>query len=463
MNDQQRVRLIMLAVAGVLLGGGTYGWIWYNNQKQQEADITEQVAMPHVRVAKPAVAITPAATTATTVPIADSAKPAAGNPDTSGKIATVAATTTTTAPDGTASAPVKPAQANPTATTTPAVAVTPSAAPTPPSQTPGGVKSPPSTAVATSPAKPLNPVTAAPAPASQNSLASTNSAMTGAFQTAANTHPPANMNVRAGNASNQLIAARPGTSTAAPTRVPTPAAVQTPPRPAPIAHAPAQTAQPPAPIAHSAAAAPAPAAATAAPTAAPAPSTAAALAAPGVVPATTFEAAEKEAHKEAGRNDPTQQISAYLPFPRVAFKPADKEDKATVPPPPPDGKAVPAAPSNSKSKPVVAHKVKDQLVPPPPPTALSPNGDLMGLDIAQLPPPPSKPTIGDKMNVLAVMDDHAVIAFPTSIRLKNKWPRTITLATGEQFDSIKVVQITPDGVTIEEDGERSLRPLATVK
>jgi hypothetical protein len=65
--------------------------------------------------------------------------------------------------------------------------------------------------------------------------------------------------------------------------------------------------------------------------------------------------------------------------------------------------------------------------------------------------------------VLGVLDDKAIISFPKSMLHKNHWPRTITLGQGEQFESLTVVSINRDGVTIEEDGERTLKPIATIK
>jgi hypothetical protein len=165
-----------------------------------------------------------------------------------------------------------------------------------------------------------------------------------------------------------------------------------------------------------------------------------------------MEQATAVANAGKGRPEPTLPINNYLPWPtiRLGATPgamlANGQSKdalfAMVPPPP-------------KPK-----KINEKLVPPPPPTEMT--DGLAGLPIDQLPVPPSRPTIGDKMRVLGVFDDKAIISFPKGMAIKNKWPRTITLGTGEQFESLTVVSVTRDGITIEEDGERTMKPIASI-
>jgi hypothetical protein len=172
--------------------------------------------------------------------------------------------------------------------------------------------------------------------------------------------------------------------------------------------------------------------------------------------ATTMAAAAQAAAAIKGRPEPTRPVDKYDSWPAKSTQTlasGGKQDPADllalVPPPPP--------PEKMKPK-----KINEKLVPPPPPADAAAGG-LAGLPIDQLPVPPSRPTIGDKLKVLGVFDDRAIISFPKSLQIKNKWPRTISLGTGEQFESLTIVSINRDGVTIEEDGERSMKPISAVK
>jgi hypothetical protein len=181
-------------------------------------------------------------------------------------------------------------------------------------------------------------------------------------------------------------------------------------------------------------------------------------------PATPQTVAIAHAQVGKGRPDPIEPTLNYKPWPRHGRKDAsgtasDNEVLAMVPPPPPPEKSA----DKKAFKPT---PIKEKLVPPPPPMQGTPtSGDVMaeGLPIDQLPAPPSRPTIGDKVKVLGVLDDKAIISFPRSMMQKNHWPKTITLGQGEQFESLTVVSINRDGITIEEDGERTLKPIATIK
>ncbi len=172
---------------------------------------------------------------------------------------------------------------------------------------------------------------------------------------------------------------------------------------------------------------------------------------PKQYPATNGTAASGVAKVGAGRLDPAEPILSFLPFPHVQSHSADSL-LALVPPPPSD-----------KPIKLAAKTINERLVPPPPPMEATPTGGIAGLPIDQLPVPPSRPTIGDKLRVLGVMDDKAIISFPKAMASKNKWPKSITLGTGEQFESLTIVSITRDGITIEEDGERTMKPISTIK
>jgi hypothetical protein len=168
--------------------------------------------------------------------------------------------------------------------------------------------------------------------------------------------------------------------------------------------------------------------------------------------ATPLSLAANEARVQAGKPDPFQQVHNYLPFPRGAGGVASiaAADGASPPaPPPPVEKILPPPP------PPVAASASG-LAPPPEPDA--------GLSLAELPAPPSRPSIANKMKLVGVVGDRAIIAFSDRrLRMENKWPRTITLGRGEQFESVSVVDVSPDSVTIDEDGERSVKSVEPLK
>ncbi|HEY9868912.1 MAG TPA: hypothetical protein V6D08_07080, partial [Candidatus Obscuribacterales bacterium] len=170
------------------------------------------------------------------------------------------------------------------------------------------------------------------------------------------------------------------------------------------------------------------------------------------LPATPRLLAANEARAGAGRTDPAARLDSYLPFPRVgpgSPKPEAAVKGPDIPPPPPAAKVVPPPPP-------AAALGGDVLAPPPEPEA--------GLSLAELPAPPSRPSIVDKMKLVGIVGDRAVIAFSDRRAVaENKWPRTITLGRGEQFESVSVVDVNPDSVTFDEDGERSVKSIEPVK
>lgn len=172
------------------------------------------------------------------------------------------------------------------------------------------------------------------------------------------------------------------------------------------------------------------------------------------VPATPRLIASTEARANAGRQDPCSAITGFPLFPRfMKGEAADSEPvvaggKPDIPPPPPG---------------------KEPFVPPLPPGADGPgvqasaDSDL-GLSEAELPAPPTKPSLADKMKLTAVIGDRAVLAFTDALmRIGHKWPRSVTLGPGEHFESVSVVSVNGDTVTIDEDGDRSVKTIRPVK
>lgn len=171
------------------------------------------------------------------------------------------------------------------------------------------------------------------------------------------------------------------------------------------------------------------------------------------ISATPRSVARMEAGGRAGRKDPFQPIQGYKPFPRPAklggIKPGPditgppeiaRED--LLPPPPP---GLPA-PGNMNDI---------------PPEVSSPYGGV--LTMQELPLPPEKPSVADKMKLLAVVGDRAILGFKNDrLRLANKWPKTVTLGPGESFESVRMIQVKGDTVLLDEDGERSIKDLGPI-
>lgn len=159
---------------------------------------------------------------------------------------------------------------------------------------------------------------------------------------------------------------------------------------------------------------------------------------PTKIAATGRAEAEGVARKTAGRTDPFVGVTGFKPFPsrgisletEVNHQPISKSKQLLVPPPPP-----------------VVHT----YAPP-------------ALPSTEMPEPPSRPMLSHKIRLVAVLADRAVLKITDGrLRQDNKWPSTITLGSGEKFESLEVVRVAPDSVTIEEDGERSVKTLERIR
>ena len=175
-------------------------------------------------------------------------------------------------------------------------------------------------------------------------------------------------------------------------------------------------------------------------------------------PAIKREELVAEAKQAAGRQDPMLPYLGGNPYPFFS-KPKDEPaatETAKVPPPPP-----PTTTETAKT-PKFGGPPKG-LVPPPPPSDPSLASLPGGLPINELPVAPDKPTVADKLKLAAVIGNRVILHVPHSVRQQNKWPATITLAPGEQFESLSVVSVDGDSVTLDEDGERTVKTLASIK
>lgn len=352
-EQQQKVRLIIIAISGVLLLGGVGGWLMFGSKTTDE---TDDVAMTNT-AATPGTPTNAAADPNGTAPVTPATTPApASDPSAQAP-----------APD-TASNPPAPANTTPVASPaaeSPAASTPPSAAKPP--VTPLVVKQP----VASTP-----PAPASPAVAEQTLIAS---------NAGVNTPPVGDSN--------------------------------------PVASAPTPKYQ---------------------------------------FPATKRDEASAEARQVAGRKDPMQPSQERATFPMwskgtpLAAADGDKpKDEVKVPPPPPEEK--------------IASGAKEKLMPPPPPPSNDTNvGIPGGVDPGMLPMPPEKPTHAQFLKLTAIVGNKAVLSVPANIRSVTKWPATICLGPGERIEdannaALSIVSVDPDSVTIDEDGERSVKSLPTIK
>src|SRR5262249_59886418 len=94
---------------------------------------------------------------------------------------------------------------------------------------------------------------------------------------------------------------------------------------------------------------------------------------------------------------PSQPSPGPLPFPRFGGAVVSKAAEVAQPP------ALPAPEKILPPPPPPVAAAGSGLVPPPEPAA--------GLSMAELPAPPARPSIGNKMKLLGVVGDRAIIAF----------------------------------------------------
>ena len=141
---------------------------------------------------------------------------------------------------------------------------------------------------------------------------------------------------------------------------------------------------------------------------------------------------------------PLQRGSAHT---EVTVEPVKKKPIKIMVPPPPPGAIRPAD--------LIPH---GNMVPPPP------TGDGDMLSLKELPSPPEKPSLSGKLKLIGIVGNRAVFTFSDGLlRLQHNWPHYLTLAAGEQFEGVTVMNISPDAVTVEEDGEKQTKELPRVR
>jgi hypothetical protein len=169
-----------------------------------------------------------------------------------------------------------------------------------------------------------------------------------------------------------------------------------------------------------------------------------------VLPATTRVEAVQRAKANAGRTDPLAPVEGFKPFPRGATAADAKANSNKTSssskmliPPPPGGL---------------------QLQVPPPPNSASSGSATEDLPVSELPVPPERPSIVNKLKLIGIIGQKAIFTITDlSARRVNKWPRSLMLGTGEHFESVEVVSIGADSALLEENGEQTTKRLERIR
>lgn len=166
-----------------------------------------------------------------------------------------------------------------------------------------------------------------------------------------------------------------------------------------------------------------------------------------VLPATTREQAAPIARQDAGKTDPLAPVSGYSAFPssgeRRIRKPTAEghtgEKTGLIPPPPPG--AIP---------------------PPPPPILPGTQGDA--LPLSELPTPPEKPSIARHLKLVGILGDKAFMTVTDqNLRRTYRLPRTLAVSPGDRVDFLSVIAVSASSVTLEEEGERTVKHLSALR
>jgi hypothetical protein len=155
----------------------------------------------------------------------------------------------------------------------------------------------------------------------------------------------------------------------------------------------------------------------------------------------------------AGRVNPFAQPAGAL---KPLFEPATLKQPKALPkvhlPPPP--KYATLAPPPPPTEPITTPGIAERSVG---------HAGQLASDTA-LPEPPEKPLISEKMRLVGVLADKAFFTFTDlGMRRANKFPSTVVLANGEQFESVHLISVEPNSVVLEEDGERVTKDLERIR
>ena len=165
-----------------------------------------------------------------------------------------------------------------------------------------------------------------------------------------------------------------------------------------------------------------------------------------IIAATTRAMAETNARLRAGRTDPFVDVNRYQPFPRENRIETDRNRIETE------------RPITSQNGPMASAGRTPAVADKPPSVPLT-----VPALVERLPDPPTKPTVSDKMQLVGVIGDHVLLSVRQQSSKVNKLPSSLTLGKGEKFDSLSVVDVTNDSVTLDEDGQQTVKTIAPIR
>lgn len=174
------------------------------------------------------------------------------------------------------------------------------------------------------------------------------------------------------------------------------------------------------------------------------------------MPATTRTQAQEQAKSDSGRSDPLAPVTGFKHFP--------SHDASLLAP----DKLSPA----SKSAVVKKEEARGGLsasnpylkIPPPPPSTPSYPGSTNELPVSDLPAPPERPTLVNSIKLTGIVGNKAIFSVTDlSARLRNNWPKALSLGAGDHFESISVISVDADRAVIEENGERVDKRLERIR
>lgn len=174
------------------------------------------------------------------------------------------------------------------------------------------------------------------------------------------------------------------------------------------------------------------------------------IAAPQIILSTHREDAKLLARATTA-SDPFTTVLSYKPFPSSEAKSSSKD---------------PLTSSSVATKGMPPHKngvANHHRIPPPPPGFAVPPPPSR-IDMTQLPNPPAPPTVADKLKVVGIVGDKAIISVTDpSVRHEFKWSKMMTVGSGDMLGPVTVVAVKSDSVMFEEDGARTEKELAPVR
>jgi hypothetical protein len=171
-----------------------------------------------------------------------------------------------------------------------------------------------------------------------------------------------------------------------------------------------------------------------------------------VIEATRRQDAANLARQEAGRENPFAELAPANPFPRrragsqIAAAAAGKLPNTAL------GSGPEGLPLGS------------DLPPPPPPEVTAELNPPPGISSDELPPPPEKPLLMRKLKLNGIVGDRVILAFKDRhYQQAHGYKRFITLAQGQVFDDVKVVDVEQDKAVLEEDGQQTIVRLDPIR